>query len=182
MSRSQASQFGKGSIVRVTMHQFMTYQDVVVHPGPRLNLVMGPNGSGKSTIMCGIALGLGATPRVLGRADNVGEFIMTGCDAGYVEIELYDNGARSYVVRRELQRSTRGSSKWKIDGNQANEAQVRARAPPRGFRGSGRAPCARAWGRGGGRGRPRGSARPRETGRLGRGRFELSRAGRARLR
>ena len=127
MSRSQASQFGKGSIVRVTMHQFMTYQDVVVHPGPRLNLVMGPNGSGKSTIMCGIALGLGATPRVLGRADNVGEFIMTGCDAGYVEIELYDNGARTYVVRRELQRSTRGSSKWKIDGNQANEAQVRAR-------------------------------------------------------
>ena len=119
-----------GSIVRVTMHQFMTYQDVVVNPGSRLNLVMGPNGSGKSTIMCAIALGLGAAPKVLGRADNVGEFIMNGMDEGYVEVELFNesdrvNGGRNYVVRRDFQRSTRGTSKWKIGGNQANEQQVR---------------------------------------------------------
>lgn len=36
-----------GSITRIKMKNFLTYDDVEVFPGPRLNLVIGPNGTGK---------------------------------------------------------------------------------------------------------------------------------------
>ena len=35
-----------GSIVRVKMINFLTYDDCEVFPGPRLNVILGPNGSG----------------------------------------------------------------------------------------------------------------------------------------
>ena len=76
--------------------------------------------------MCGIALGLGGTPKVLGRADNVSEFIMTGLDHGFVEVELYGGkDEANFMVRRDLQRSSRGSSKWQINGKQATEQEVK---------------------------------------------------------
>lgn len=54
--------FVVGSIVRVKLHNFVTYDDCEFYPGPRLNVVIGPNGSGKSSIVCALALGLaGAT-------------------------------------------------------------------------------------------------------------------------
>ena len=53
-----------GAIVRMKMHNFVTYDDCEFYPGPRLNVIMGPNGSGKSTIVCGLALGLGGSTGV----------------------------------------------------------------------------------------------------------------------
>jgi len=93
-----------GMIKRVRMHQFMTYRDVEFQPGPRLNLVVGPNGSGKSSIVCAIAIGLGASPRILGRADSIADFVMNTCNDAFTEIELYrdDNGERTYVKRTLL--------------------------------------------------------------------------------
>lgn len=35
------------SIIRVEMHNFMTYGDVVFNASPRLNIILGQNGSGK---------------------------------------------------------------------------------------------------------------------------------------
>lgn len=35
-----------GSIVRVGMRNFLTYDDAVAYPGPQLNIVLGPNGTG----------------------------------------------------------------------------------------------------------------------------------------
>ena len=35
-----------GSIVRIRMRSFLTYDDCEVEPGPRLNIVVGPNGTG----------------------------------------------------------------------------------------------------------------------------------------
>lgn len=51
----------RGSIVRIKMKNFLTYTEGEMYPGPKLNIIMGPNGSGKSTVVCAIALGLGAT-------------------------------------------------------------------------------------------------------------------------
>ena len=48
-----------GAIVRVKLHNFVTYSSVEFFPGPNLNMVIGPNGSGKSTLVCAICLGLG---------------------------------------------------------------------------------------------------------------------------
>lgn len=61
-SQAETGEYKPGSIVRIRMNNFLTYADAEVFPGPNLNVVVGPNGSGKSTILCAIALGLGATP------------------------------------------------------------------------------------------------------------------------
>ena len=53
-----------GSIVRVKLHQFLTYDDVEFRPGPHLNMVLGPNGTGKSSIACALCLGLNFPPNV----------------------------------------------------------------------------------------------------------------------
>lgn len=42
--------FRRGSICRIRMKNFLTFDDCVVYPGPKLNLVIGPNGTGKSSI------------------------------------------------------------------------------------------------------------------------------------
>ena len=34
----------KGSVIRVKMVNFLTYDDGEVFPGPRLNVILGPNG------------------------------------------------------------------------------------------------------------------------------------------
>ena len=53
-----------GSIVRVQLHNFLTYDHVQFRPGPHLNMIIGPNGTGKSSIACAIALGLNWPPSV----------------------------------------------------------------------------------------------------------------------
>jgi hypothetical protein len=53
-----------GSIVRVQLHNFLTYDHVEFRPGPHLNMIIGPNGTGKSSIACAIALGLNWPPSV----------------------------------------------------------------------------------------------------------------------
>jgi len=78
-----------GSIIRMKLHNFVTYDDCEFRPGPRLNVVIGPNGSGKSTIVCGMAVGLGAPLNIIGRATSIGEYVKHGCSEGFVELELY---------------------------------------------------------------------------------------------
>ena len=46
------------------MHNVLPYEECVVYPGPRLNLVVGPNGSGKSTIVSAICLCLAGAMKV----------------------------------------------------------------------------------------------------------------------
>lgn len=41
------AEYLKGSIIRVNMLNFLTYDSCEVFPGPRLNIIMGPNGTGK---------------------------------------------------------------------------------------------------------------------------------------
>lgn len=56
--------FRPGSIKRITLNNFMTYDRVELIPGPGLNLVLGPNGTGKSSIVSAICVGLGGNPKV----------------------------------------------------------------------------------------------------------------------
>ena len=53
-----------GSIVRIQLFNFVTYDFVEFNPGPYLNMIIGPNGTGKSSIACAIALGLNFSPSV----------------------------------------------------------------------------------------------------------------------
>lgn len=56
--------FIPGSIVRIQLHNFLTYDWVEFRPGPYLNMILGPNGTGKSSIACAICLGLNWPPSV----------------------------------------------------------------------------------------------------------------------
>ena len=56
--------FIPGSIVRIQLRNFVTYDYVEFRPGPYLNMILGPNGTGKSSIACAICLGLNWPPSV----------------------------------------------------------------------------------------------------------------------
>ncbi|TIB40208.1 hypothetical protein E3P86_00783 [Wallemia ichthyophaga] len=108
--------FIPGSIVRVVLHNFLTYDHVDFCPGPYLNMIIGPNGTGKSTIVCGIALGLGAGPKILGRSSDVNAFVKQDKTQGYTEIHLKShNSKRNHVIRRSIN-STDKQSKYEVDG------------------------------------------------------------------
>ena len=48
--------FKAGSIVRLKMKNFLTYDECEFFTGPRLNIVIGPNGTGKSALTHAICL------------------------------------------------------------------------------------------------------------------------------
>lgn len=56
--------FIPGSIVRIQLENFVTYDWVEFFPGAYLNMILGPNGTGKSSIACAICLGLNFPPSV----------------------------------------------------------------------------------------------------------------------
>lgn len=77
-------------------------------------MVIGPNGTGKSTIVCAIALGLGGSPDVLGRAKTLDEFVKHGEEDSLIEIEL--KSENKCVIRRAFGRNK--TSKYKHNGLQ----------------------------------------------------------------
>ncbi|XP_027262319.1 structural maintenance of chromosomes protein 5 isoform X10 [Cricetulus griseus] len=93
--------FVEGSIVRIAMENFLTYDICEVSPGPHLNMIIGANGTGKSSIVCAICLGLAGKPAFMGRADKVGFFVKRGCSKGLVEIELFRTSG-NLVITREI--------------------------------------------------------------------------------
>ncbi|KAL3130540.1 hypothetical protein ABBQ38_008351 [Trebouxia sp. C0009 RCD-2024] len=116
--RYRYSDYGKGSVIKVKLHNFMTYKDAILEPGPRLNLVLGPNGTGKSSFVCALCLGLAGSTTLLGRADIVKDFIRRGETEALVEITLASGQAKPIVVSRRIKtaQDSGGTSDWKLNG------------------------------------------------------------------
>uniref|UniRef100_T1IJX8 Structural maintenance of chromosomes protein 5 n=1 Tax=Strigamia maritima TaxID=126957 RepID=T1IJX8_STRMM len=102
-----------GSIVRIKLNSFLTYDSIEFKPGPKLNVIIGPNGSGKSTIVCAICLGLGGKTKTIGRAGNVAEYIKHGYNKAQIEIELKNTKGRNFVVWREIRKDNQ--STWMLN-------------------------------------------------------------------
>jgi chromosome segregation ATPase len=119
--------FQPGAIVRVKVANFVTYEKAEFFPGPNLNMVIGPNGTGKSSLVCAICLGLGFSPRILGRGDSFVEFVKHGCSNAEIEIELYKkpDEPRNRVVRVKLTREGNGKDWW-IDGKKSSVNAVQS--------------------------------------------------------
>ncbi|KAM9855821.1 structural maintenance of chromosomes protein 5 [Aulostomus maculatus] len=115
--------FVEGSILRITMQNFLTYDDSVVYPGPNLNMIVGANGTGKSSIVCAICLGLAGKTSLLGRGDKVGLYVKRGCNNGFVEIELYKGGGHNVVIKREIHVEN-NQSQWTLNGRQCSQKTV----------------------------------------------------------
>ncbi|KIJ69821.1 hypothetical protein HYDPIDRAFT_78852 [Hydnomerulius pinastri MD-312] len=106
--------FIPGSIVRIQLQNFVTYDWVEFRPGPYLNMILGPNGTGKSSIACAICLGLNWPPS-------------NDKDAGYIEIELKGaKGEKNLVIRRNLSAKNRGSN-FTLNGQSATGKEVSSR-------------------------------------------------------
>ena len=144
-----------GSILRMKLHNFLTYQDVEMQPGPRyvcgsiarctchalfsapltllvfqhsLNVVVGPNGTGKSSILCAFCLGLGGEPKLLGRADDARLFIMHDREVAQIEIELvpFEND-EVHVLKRKIERNKGGQNGRGSSTFYINERKVTAK-------------------------------------------------------
>ncbi|XP_026864157.1 structural maintenance of chromosomes protein 5 [Electrophorus electricus] len=114
--------FVKGSILRISMKNFLTYDHSDVFPGPNLNMIVGANGTGKSSIVCAICLGLAGKTAILGRGDKVGLYVKRGCAKGSVEIELYRAGG-NLVINREIHVEN-NQSVWMINSKHASQKAV----------------------------------------------------------
>ncbi|GIZ39410.1 hypothetical protein CKM354_000279500 [Cercospora kikuchii] len=122
-----------GSIVRISMRNFVTYTNATFHPGPNLNMIIGPNGTGKSTLVCGICLGLGWKPEHLGRAKDISEFVKHGCKEAVIEIELKADPTRQQtnpIIGCKITRDGSGRNNqekktaFKIDGKTVSNKAV----------------------------------------------------------
>lgn len=106
--------YRRGSVVRVSMKNFLTYDACEVFPGPRLNVILGPNGTGKSTITHAICLACCGGPLTVGRSPNLKQFIKHNTkesDECYVEVDmLYQSAGDGKVlrIRRTLNAETTG--------------------------------------------------------------------------
>ncbi|KXJ22629.1 structural maintenance of chromosomes protein 5 [Exaiptasia diaphana] len=120
---SSTKGFVDGSIYRVKMKNFSTYDECEFSPGPYLNILAAPNGTGKSSVVCAICLGLGGHPRLLGTTSEVGGFVKHGRPQGMVEIELFNSNGPNYVITREITREGNRST-WKLNGKSSTLGEV----------------------------------------------------------
>uniref|UniRef100_A0A672LM63 Structural maintenance of chromosomes protein 5 n=1 Tax=Sinocyclocheilus grahami TaxID=75366 RepID=A0A672LM63_SINGR len=121
-TNGQAGGFVEGSILRITMRNFLTYDHSEVFPGPKLNMIVGANGTGKSSIVCAICLGLAGKTAVLGRGDKVGLYVKRGCSKGSVEIELY-RASGNLIITREIQVENNQST-WMLNKKHSSQRAV----------------------------------------------------------
>ncbi|KAJ7594061.1 P-loop containing nucleoside triphosphate hydrolase protein [Mycena floridula] len=113
-----------GSIVRIQLRNFVTYDSVEFRPGPYLNMIIGPNGTGKSSIACAICLGLNWPPSILGRGTDIQTFVKQSTTDGHVEIELKGApGKRNLVIRRNLF-ADRKTTTFTLNGSSATGKEV----------------------------------------------------------
>ncbi|KAF8885790.1 P-loop containing nucleoside triphosphate hydrolase protein [Infundibulicybe gibba] len=113
-----------GSIVRIQLTNFVTYDYVQFCPGPYLNMILGPNGTGKSSIACAICLGLNWSPSILGRASDLNSFVKIGTESGHIEIELKGpKGKPNLVIRRNLSAKSKGST-FTLNGHSATGREI----------------------------------------------------------
>ncbi|XP_065886408.1 structural maintenance of chromosomes protein 5-like isoform X2 [Dysidea avara] len=114
----------KGSIVRIKLQNFLTFDDVELIPGAKLNVIAGANGSGKSSIMCGICLGLAGHPKLLGRAKELKDFVKYGRSEAFIEIELFNPCEHNPVIRRQIH-CDNNSSTWILNGKSSHLKEIK---------------------------------------------------------
>lgn len=115
-----------GSLVRVTMTNFVTYEKAEFALGPNLNMIIGPNGTGKSTLVCAICLGLGWETKHLGRAKDISEFVKHGAKKAMIEIELARDPARQTtnpVIKTKILREN-NKVEYYINDKKENKKRV----------------------------------------------------------
>jgi chromosome segregation ATPase len=114
-----------GSVLRVRMLNFLTFDDCEVFPGPRLNVILGPNGTGKSAITHAICLTCCGKPEIVGRSNDLSQFVKHGKEGqeAFTEVDFLLQ-SEVLTVRRAIN-SDSATSIWFINKRKATMAQVK---------------------------------------------------------
>ena len=115
----------KGSVVRVSLRNFMTYVNETFWPGPNFNVVVGANGSGKSSIVTALCICLGGDLNYLNRQTDISSLVNNNSDQSeaQVEVELFDPAGSNTVVQCSIYNNGRGTS-FKINGKKVGKAEL----------------------------------------------------------
>ncbi|XP_050443520.1 structural maintenance of chromosomes protein 5 [Adelges cooleyi] len=100
--KRKLDQMVDGSIVKVYLKNFMTFNEAKYKAHPKLNLIIGPNGSGKSSIVTALILGFGGSPKDINRGDKVSQFVKLGKSAAEISIELYKKSNQNVNFKRKI--------------------------------------------------------------------------------
>jgi chromosome segregation ATPase len=78
-------------------------------------------------LVCAICLGLGYSPKHLGRAGTVKEFVKHGKDTATIEIELYKRpqDRSNYVIRVQIRRE-QNIQKWWLNGKETTHKRIQS--------------------------------------------------------
>eukprot|EP00172_Hildenbrandia_rubra_P003970 Plantae.Rhodophyta-Hildenbrandia_rubra.ctg719.p1 GENE.Plantae.Rhodophyta-Hildenbrandia_rubra.ctg719~~Plantae.Rhodophyta-Hildenbrandia_rubra.ctg719.p1 ORF type:complete len:1131 (-),score=237.21 Plantae.Rhodophyta-Hildenbrandia_rubra.ctg719:1971-5363(-) len=116
--------FKKGNIVRLVMKNFLTFSNVALTPGPKMNLILGPNGTGKSTIVNAICIVFGGSLKLLGRNPNLASYIRHGERVAKLEVHVYDPEARSGVRKICREINSAGKTTCYLEGERVIKKRV----------------------------------------------------------
>ncbi|ODV89934.1 hypothetical protein CANCADRAFT_1669 [Tortispora caseinolytica NRRL Y-17796] len=113
--------FAPGSIVQISLTDFVTYSAATFRFSPNFNMIIGPNGTGKSTVVCGIHLGLGGRADVLGRAKSEKEFIKRNCNVANINLVIRGREDNDIVINRKI---LQNGNEWSVNGKNSTKKAV----------------------------------------------------------
>ncbi|ORY90798.1 hypothetical protein BCR35DRAFT_287038 [Leucosporidium creatinivorum] len=110
-----------GTILEVTLQNFMCHKYFTLQPTSAVNFVTGPNGSGKSAVLAALTLCLGGKAVLTGRGSSLPELVGSNGDNAQVIVILSNTGPQAFEPKKlgdkiKIQRTIRkgGSSAFKI--------------------------------------------------------------------
>ncbi|PXF40701.1 Structural maintenance of chromosomes protein 5 [Gracilariopsis chorda] len=116
--------FRRGNLLRVHMHNFLTFSNTTIVPGPRMNLIIGPNGTGKSSVANAVCIVFGGHPRLLGRTSDLGGFVKHGTHHAAVTALIYDHSVPSGVRSVSRRFDTDGNNEYLLDGQRCAHSRI----------------------------------------------------------
>lgn len=94
----------------------------MVKPGKHLNLIIGPNGTGKSTIVAAIVLGLGGSPKIIGRGDTISTYVKYGCKKATISIDIQHEPNKYITIERTFDEENHTT--WSVNKKNVSNKQI----------------------------------------------------------
>lgn len=86
-------------------------------------MLIGPNGTGKSTIVAAIILGLGGSPKTVGRGKNISEYVKHNEEKATIKLLMQGkNGQKNFTVTRHFDKLN--ASSWELNGEAKSQKDV----------------------------------------------------------
>ena len=122
--RQSETFLARGSVVRVTLRNFMTYVNETFWPGPNFNVVVGANGSGKSSIVTALCICLGGELKFLNRQSDLSSLVNNSSSSSeaQVEVELFDPNDDNIIVQCSIFND--GGTLFKVNGRKVSRKEL----------------------------------------------------------